>query len=52
VTYIVTCTLCRFQREIDELEDVLDFQDAHRANCGDEHTIEFERLEQNERAND
>ena len=45
MTYIVTCTLCEFQREIDELEAVFEFRDTHQANYGDKHIIEFEQKE-------
>lgn len=46
MTYIVTCTLCAFECEIEELEDVFEFRDTHQDNYGDGHVIEFELLEQ------
>ena len=50
MTYTVTCTLCEFQREIDELDDVFEFRDTHQATYGDNHIIEFELLGYNEQS--
>jgi hypothetical protein len=42
--YTVTCTLCSFEYEMDELDDVLDFEDEHQRKYGDDHVIEFQLI--------
>ncbi|MFB6268475.1 MAG: hypothetical protein ABEH83_00925 [Halobacterium sp.] len=43
--YAVTCKLCSFERELDTLEDVLEFRDDHQRRYGPGHHIEFELLD-------
>ncbi|MDL0130281.1 hypothetical protein PNP59_04925 [Halobacterium salinarum] len=50
--YIVTCTLCEFQREIDALEDVFEFRDTHQATYGEDHVIEWELTGESDQATD
>lgn len=42
MTYSVTCAECEIQREIDELDDVYDLQEEHRAKYGRHHILEFQ----------
>lgn len=42
MTYIVTCSECTFQHEMEGVEDVLDFQEEHRAERGEQHILEFQ----------
>lgn len=42
MTYIVTCSACTVRREIEASEDVLKFQEEHRAKYGKHHILEFE----------
>lgn len=44
MTYIVTCSECVFQYEMEEVEDVLDFQEEHRAEYGERHILEFQMI--------
>lgn len=52
VPYITTCTLCEFRREIDELDDVFEFRDAHQATYGDGHVIEWELADESSHETD
>lgn len=40
--YLVTCTLCAFEYELQGVEDVFEFRDEHQRKYGDDHVIEFE----------
>lgn len=44
MVYSVTCTLCTFELEFDDIEAVRDFRDEHQRKYGDDHVIEFELL--------
>jgi len=46
--YIIDCTLCEFQREIDALADVFEFRDTHQATYGEDHVIEWELIEKSD----
>ena len=50
MTYTVTCTLCEFQREFDELDGIFEFRDTHQATYGDNHVIEWELIEDSDQA--
>lgn len=43
--YTVTCVQCEIEREIRELEAVLDFQDRHKAEYGERHQLEYELIQ-------
>lgn len=45
VTYRVTCPVCGFQHEIDEVDAVFDFQEEHREQYGEHHLLEFELIQ-------
>ena len=44
MTYIVTCPECAFEYEMEEVEDVLDFQEEHRADRSERHILEFQMV--------
>lgn len=44
MTYTVTCPEWDFEYEIDDSEDVIDFQEKHRASLGYHHILEYELI--------
>lgn len=45
MTYLVSCPVCSFQREIAGIDAVFDFQEDHREEFGDHHLLEFELVQ-------
>lgn len=45
MAYLVTCSLCDFEFELDDLDDVIEFEDTHQNRYGKGHLVEFERTE-------
>lgn len=45
MTYRVTCPVCGFHAEIEDLDAVLERQENHRAEYGDHHLLDFELIE-------
>ena len=43
MTYRVECSVCTFEAEADELEEVFDLQEKHREEVGEHHLLEFEK---------
>lgn len=44
MTYLVTCSECSVRWKMDEIGDVLDYQEKHQAAHGARHLIEFQLL--------
>ncbi|SDQ47777.1 hypothetical protein SAMN05216278_1669 [Halopelagius longus] len=44
MTYTVICIECGLRREMDELDDVLNFREAHKEQY-DRHHVEFELIQ-------
>lgn len=45
MVYLVSCTACDLEDEIETLEDVLNRQESHEAKFGSDHFVEFELLD-------
>lgn len=45
MAYLVTCPVCRLLTELDDADEVLEFQEEHRAAYGDHHVLEYALLQ-------
>ena len=45
MVYRIECSICAFDAEADELEEVFELQECHRAEAGENHLLEFEKRE-------
>ena len=44
MVYHVECSICDYEDEISDLEMVLDVQEEHRSDEGEQHLLEFEKV--------
>ena len=45
MVYRVECSVCEFEAEAEQLEEVFDLQEDHRSAVGERHLLEFEKRE-------
>ena len=45
MVYSIECSICTFDAEAGELEEVFEIQEHHRSEAGERHLLEFEKRE-------